>query len=96
MNLDVPEDLFNHYTIQNGRIRDPGRFEGEPAYTPMFFAFWLDGLADQTDGDTALFWIDDGDVGLFPELAGFSMVALYVTDSGHVSAYPLHHCAERN
>lgn len=96
MELDIPADLLNHYTVQHGRITTPGRYQGSPAYTPMFHAFWIDGLADQMDGDTALFWLGDDDFAMFPELARFTIVALFVTESGHVAAHPLAHTDEPN
>lgn len=84
------------YTVHHGRITTPGRYEGEPAYTPFFHSLWLDGLHDQCDDDVGLFWLDPGDYELFPELAGFTFVVLFESGSGHVSATALNHLEEPN
>jgi hypothetical protein len=91
MDTESPRKLVRHYTVKNGRILDPGPFEGAPQYAPLFHGLWVDGLADTVDGDTALFWVSESDTKFFPELVGYTLVALWLNEDARVVAMPLSH-----
>lgn len=89
----IDADKAQYFTVQNGRILDPGRYFGAPEYTPMFFGYWRDGLQDYTDpqAEAAMFWVGPDEIALYPDLAGFTQVVIYVTDQGQITAYPVNH-----
>lgn len=66
------------FTVVNGRITNPGKFEGEAPFAPAFWSVGLDGFADDTDHDedaglsSFSFRINADDVREWPELAGHS------------------------
>ena len=65
----------------------PGKFEGEPIYSPYFYEFMLDGMADKTiwhDDGTAvdLFKVEEEDIEIFPELKMVFTVAVSTDDNG--------------
>lgn len=79
------EDIEREYTVQNGIIRNPGKFEGEPIYAPFFYDALMNGMADEDDGDEAWFDITDEDRAMFPELGACTRVILRQSDQGFVS-----------
>jgi hypothetical protein len=68
----------------HGIIRSPGKFEGEPRYVPYFWDAYLNGMADDDDGVTLTFDVNDDDRKLFPELEGVKHVYLEESDQGFV------------
>jgi len=45
------KEVRDSYTMDsNGRITDPGKFEGEPIFAPYYWAMGLEGFADSDDG----------------------------------------------
>lgn len=57
------------YTVDaEGRITDPGRFEGEPIYVPYFWELSMDGMADWDDGHAFGFRLTPEDRAQWPEL----------------------------
>ena len=69
-------EIEQSYKVVNGRIRSPGKFEGEPVWVPHFYDAILDGAASEEGGgsDTGvLAWsilrVTDEDKAEFPELA---------------------------
>jgi hypothetical protein len=56
------------YTVENGRITSPGKFEGQMIYVPYFWDAYLNGMADRNDGTTLGFDIASEDREQFPEL----------------------------
>jgi hypothetical protein len=83
------DEILQQYTIVNGRIKNPGKFEGEPIYTPYFWDAWNDGLADVDEGDFAQFNLQSEDFQAFPELQGCQVVHLTTDDAGFVYCKPL-------
>jgi hypothetical protein len=77
-------DIEAEYTIENGVIRNPGKFEGEPIYAPYFWDALLNGFADSDDDGVAVFDIEASDIEQFPELANVERIALYESDQGFV------------
>lgn len=47
----------SEYTIENGHITSPGKFEGEPSFAPHFWENALQGLADDDNGKVFTFHI---------------------------------------
>ena len=88
------QELLRSFNVREGRIIDPGKFEGQPAYTPYFHRQWIEGLADQTDGDSGLFYLHDDELRLFPELSGKTLVVLYEDDQGQVTTLALDHTTD--
>lgn len=79
-----PVDTPVEYKVVEGRIQDPGRFEGEARYVPYFWDAYLNGLADRDDGTVLGFNIDDKDREKFPELKGRRTVRLVQDAQGFV------------
>lgn len=69
---------------QFGLIKTPGKFEGEPLYTPYFWNAHLNGLADTYDGEFVTFRINREDLREFPELEGYDAIWLWETSDGFV------------
>lgn len=84
------EILDSCYTIENGFITSPGKFECEPIYAPYFWDFANDGSGDDlnwSDGERGvLLDIEPEDRIAFPEIPA-DAVAVYLTenDQGFVS-----------
>lgn len=96
MPLDL-DDLGSRlwgYTIQHGRVVDPGPYEGQPAYAPYFHRLWNEGVADILDGASAAFYLDADDHALFPELAGMTLVVLSEDAQGFVTAHATDHTTD--
>jgi len=84
------------YEIRDGRVSNPGKFEGEPRWVPAMWAHVLDGCSESLDyveGDPSYERIDltADDLARFPELAemtdlgnGVRAVVLWEDDSGFV------------
>ena len=70
------------------RTKQPGKFEGEPAYTPYFYDLSMDGDGAETEfGDNVLsFEVGTEDVEMFPELENVSTVFLTFRDDGFVTS----------
>lgn len=83
------KDIQEQYDVDpNGVIRTPGKFEGEMLYAPYFYAWLIEGFADEDDGTTARFDVTMDDILLFPELTGVASVSLFVDDNGFVYVRP--------
>ena len=78
------QQIEAEYTVVDGVIQDPGKFESEPVYVPYFWEFYLDGCADEDDGDVLTFDVDAEDRAQFPELVGVRQVFLWQTDQGFI------------
>ena len=69
------------------RIVSPGKFEGEPVYIPHFWDEFLNGCADEDDGETMIFHICDEDRAQFPSLANVAAVYIEQDDNGFVNSW---------
>lgn len=78
------QEIESQYKVENGIIRSPGKFEGEPVYAPYFWEALLDGMADKDDGKSAVFYITQEDKEQFPELKRRRAVRLFQDDNGFV------------
>ena len=78
------QEILDRYTLRDGIIVSPGKFEGEMLYVPYFWEQYIDGGADEDDGDIISFTVTEDDVREFPELEGTSVVRLVVNDQGFV------------
>ena len=72
------------YQIESGRIRSPGKFEGEMVYVPYFWDIYLNGFADRDDGRVLGFDLSPEDKQIFPELKGRRTVRLVEREDGFV------------
>ena len=72
------------YTVREGIVSSPGKFEGEASWTVAFWALALEGLAYEDDGDTYTFLLDDDDRREWPDLADAERVTLTCDDQGFV------------
>lgn len=87
------QEIEQNYTVENGRITSPGKFEGESVFVPYFWEVGLDGGADRDDGRvyTFKFKRDDAELIEWPELKkwlnGKRTLHLYEDTQGFV------HCA---
>jgi len=79
------QEIETSYRVENGVIRSPGKFEGEPVYVPYFWQFYLEGGAEDDDGETLTFHVTDEDRAMFPELANVRHVFLWESDDGFVA-----------
>jgi hypothetical protein len=84
-------EIENLYRVENGVIRSPGKFEGEPVFVPYLWDWFLEG-GDRYDEDEGVTF-ELGPVGgadhaeivaEFPELAHVGSVTLVETDTGFV------------
>ena len=74
-----------YVTDERGRIRSPGKFEGEPIYVPYYWEAFLSGFADRDDGSRIGFDITPEDRALFPEIpAKRRTINLYERSDGFV------------
>jgi hypothetical protein len=78
------QEIELDYSVHNGRICSPGKFEGEMVYVPYFWEAYLNGMADRDDGRTLGFDLTVEDKREFPELKGRRTVKLFQRDDGFV------------
>jgi hypothetical protein len=78
--------IIREYNVDTaGRIRRPGKFEGERLYVPYFWDLFLEGGADFDNGKVFGFYLNDADRALFPELGKRRRtVELFQRDNGFV------------
>ena len=78
-------EIRKRYNVDSdGIIRSPGKFEGEPLYTPYFWFMALDGGGDEEDGNAILFTIEEEDRDQFPELGTIKKIAVEEDENGFV------------
>lgn len=78
------EEIEKEYKVENGIIRSPGKFEGEPVYAPYFWSMFLDGMADEDDSRILWFDVQEDDIEQFPELKMYKQVGLWEDEQGFV------------
>jgi hypothetical protein len=79
------EEIIAQYNVgSDGIIRSPGKFEGEMLYAPYFWDCYLNGCADDDDGEVLTFIIGPDDVAIFPELSDRKSLRLWECDQGFV------------
>ena len=79
------EQITNLYDVdESGRIRSPGKFEGEMLYVVFFWNAGLEGCADSDDGAVYGFDIRPEDIREFPELTGKDRVEIMEREDGFV------------
>ena len=84
MNDQEMAEYLAEFSVTNGYIRDPGKFEGEPQYVPYFWERGLWGEADEDDGEAYIFELTAEDRTMFPELEGSTRLRLWASDQGFV------------
>jgi len=92
------KEILSMYKVQDGLIRDPGKFELEPIYTPYYWDKMADGMETETldfpinEDETKsvdIFEVTAEDLAEFPELDGVAYIALEYSDQGFVQASEL-------
>jgi len=78
------EEIEKGYRVQDGRIRSPGKFEGEMSYVPYFWGTFLDGGADDDTDDVLSFKVTPEERAAFPEIGDTKTVRLRERDDGFV------------
>lgn len=78
------EEIEKQYSVRDGRISSPGKFEGEMVYVPYFWGHGLEGLADKDDGEMYTFRVMPEELAVFPELGKSKTVRLRERDDGFV------------
>jgi len=74
-----------HYsTDAHGLITSPGKFEGEPLYVPAYWDMGLEGMADEDDGGSFVFELNDAEWDTWPELKGQTHLVLWEDSQGFV------------
>jgi hypothetical protein len=66
-------------------VSGPGKFEQCAPYVPYFWDQYLNGMADEDDGQTLTFRPTAEDKALFPELASVDAVYIMEDDLGFVN-----------
>lgn len=68
MTTPTVRDEYQHDS--NGKITQPGKFEGEPIFAPYFWGLALDGWSDSDNGRTYTFRFKatDAELAIWPEL----------------------------
>lgn len=83
-------EILAAYSVDNGRITSPARFEGEPIYAPHFWDAIVNGCSDETiyDGDKPYDWFEVSaeDRAEFPELADIAWIVCSEDDNGFSTA----------
>ncbi len=82
--MDRTEILKAYDVSPSGRIKSPGKFEGEMLYVPYFWDAYLNGMVDFDDGRVMGFYITKEDKLMFPELKRKRTVKLLERDDGFV------------
>lgn len=72
------------YTVRNGIIQSPGKFEGQASYVPHFWDAYLNGCADRDDGRILGFDVTAEDKAAFPALKRRRTVRLMEDSQGFV------------
>jgi hypothetical protein len=88
------DQILNTYETENDTITTPGKFEGEPIYTPYFYELAMNGAGNIITANSVVFTLAKSDTDQFPSLKGFKNVELTVSPSGFVSVRP--HNQRRN
>lgn len=87
------KQVESEYRIEDGTIRNPGKFERQPLWVPALWAIALEGFADTDDGESYGFTIPKGDSlrTEFPELDAWlgrrRTVKLVESCAGFVTAF---------
>jgi hypothetical protein len=67
--------------------KQPGKFEGEAAYSPYFYEKIMEGASDDElimsdDRTISVFFVAPEDIAIFPELAGVEAIQCIEDDNG--------------
>jgi len=85
MMMSPRDEVEAQYKVENGVIRSPGKFEGEPVWAPDFWALVLEGSADDHERGVYIFEIDSSDVERWPELREAKKIEIWEDDLGFVN-----------
>jgi len=81
------QDVLNAYSVIDGTIHSPGKFERESLYMPYIFDLSLDGGCEDFPIGSMLFTkveLNSDDHNQFPEFEGKSVIWFYETDNGFI------------
>ena len=91
-------EILGYSLDENQCVSDLGRFEGEPAYVPYCWQFYLDGFEDDTvycgSDHYSVYFVDNEMRAKFPDLLTFDpygnhfdfAIVLWQTDQGFVNS----------
>lgn len=85
-------EIIGYSLDKNQYVSDPGKFEGEPAYVPYCWQFYLDGFEDDTvycgSNHYSVYFVDNDLRAKFPDLLGLKdfAVVLWQSDQGFVNS----------
>jgi hypothetical protein len=89
------DEILQHYKVDHGIIRSPGKFEGEPVWAVAFWDATLLGCSDdELSGDAvgaseetlvSVFTVSDTDRAEWPELATVKTIRMWESDQGFVN-----------
>jgi hypothetical protein len=78
-------EIEQEYQVsESGIITSPGKFEGEHVFAPYFYDAFLNGMADEDDGELCTFNVTPEDKEQFPELANAEQVKFKEDEFGFV------------
>lgn len=82
------DESLRGLVVEGGRIRSPGKYEGEPVYVPFFWEKALDGWADDQDKDGGvIFIVMPEERRAWPELGSKRVIGLREDDQGFVREF---------
>ena len=77
----VRDVILEDYTVKDGIIQSPGKFEGSPVFVPYYYEMRLMGMWDDTftqDGRVVdIFDISIEEKRIYPELSGHKRIAIW-------------------
>ena len=83
------DEVLKHYKVDDGVIRSPGKFEGEPVWAPAFWELALESSHDELTYDddcpVSHFTVTDDDRAMWPELTEVKTIRLWESDQGFVN-----------
>lgn len=79
------QGIRDSFTVVNGIIQNPGKFEREPIYVPYYWNCALEGMADEDEGGEFVFELDAAERVIWPEIPpGYDYLCLHETSDGFV------------
>lgn len=80
------EEILKQYDVdESGRIKSPGKFEGEMLYVPFFWYQEFDDTEEKDGRTLYIYKLIEEDIEEFPELETMGEVILWENDQGFVT-----------
>ena len=81
-------EVESNWTLCDGRVVSPGKFEGEPVFAPALFDLVMQGFADESDGDADLLEVSDELRAEFPEVGDTAAFVVWTDERGFFFVEP--------